>query len=146
MTCCHVSSLCIPPCHSLSTHFCFVALCAGKPLGRPCNSASAACHFINILIFNVGHCARSAVRGREHSLTRRPLWNRSRAGQPMWMRQKYRISHTKGGPRSLGGRLHETGTRGVPGQFDVLFVRPRHIGRRGQRIDTYSHPPHDYVD
>ena len=26
-----------------------------------------------------------------------------RAGQPMWMRQKYRIPRTKGGPRSLGG-------------------------------------------
>ena len=114
--------------------FFFVALRADEPPGRPCNSASAACHFINVFIFNVGRCARSTV------------WNRSRAGQPMWMRQKYRISHTKGGPRSLGGRLHETGTRGMPGQFDVLFIRPRHIGRRGQRIDTYSHPPHDYVD
>jgi hypothetical protein len=37
------------------------------------NSASAACRIVNVFIFNVGRCARSAVRGREHSLTRRPL-------------------------------------------------------------------------
>ena len=32
-------------------------------------------------------------------------------GQPMWMRQKYRIPRTKGGPSSLGGGLRETGSR-----------------------------------
>ncbi len=35
---------------------------------------------------------------------------------------------------------------GVLGQSDVLVVWPRRIGRRGQRIDIYCHPPHDYVD
>jgi hypothetical protein len=32
-------------------------------------------------------------------------------GQPMWMWQKYHISHTKGGPRSFGGGLREMGSR-----------------------------------
>jgi hypothetical protein len=64
----------------------------------------------------------------------------------MGMRQKYRIPRTKGGPRSLGVGPRETILDGVPGQCDVLFVRPRRIGRRGRRIDTYSHPPHEYVD
>ena len=35
---------------------------------------------------------------------------------------------------------------GVPGQCDVLFVRPRRIGRPGRWIDIYCHPPHEYID
>jgi hypothetical protein len=35
---------------------------------------------------------------------------------------------------------------GVPVQSDVLVVWPCRIGRRGQRIDIYCHPPHEYVD
>ena len=35
---------------------------------------------------------------------------------------------------------------GVPVQCDVLFICPRPIGRHGRRIDTYIHPPHEYVD
>jgi hypothetical protein len=58
--------------------FCFVALSTGKPLARLQNSASATCRFKNIFIFDVGRCARSTVRGREHSLTCRPLWYGSR--------------------------------------------------------------------
>jgi hypothetical protein len=51
--------------------FCFEAFRAGEPPGRPRNSASANCRFKNVFIFNVGRCARLAVRGREHSLTHR---------------------------------------------------------------------------
>jgi hypothetical protein len=64
---------------TVSQHiFCFVAFRAEKPPGRPRNSASAAYRIVNIIIFDVGRCARSAVRDREHSLTHRPLWNCSR--------------------------------------------------------------------
>ena len=48
--------------------FCFVAFRAGEPPGRPRNSTYAAYWIVNIFIFNVGHCAQSAVGGREHSL------------------------------------------------------------------------------
>ena len=53
--------------------FCFVAFRAGEPPGRPRNSASAAYRIVNVFIFNVGRCAQSAVRGKEHSLTHKPL-------------------------------------------------------------------------
>ena len=55
--------------------FCFVALFADDVMVIPQNSASTTCRFKNIFIFNVGRCARSTVRGREHSLTCRPLWH-----------------------------------------------------------------------
>jgi hypothetical protein len=37
--------------------FCFEALIAGEPLGRPWNSASATCRFVNVFIFDIGRCA-----------------------------------------------------------------------------------------
>ena len=71
--------------------FCFVALSTGKPLARLQNSASATCRFKNIFIFDVGRCARSTVRGREHSLNMQATLVWIPGGQPMLMRQKYRI-------------------------------------------------------
>ena len=58
--------------------FFFVALKADKLIVTPQNSTSATCRFKNEFIVDVGRCARLAVCGREHSLTRRPLWSRSR--------------------------------------------------------------------
>jgi hypothetical protein len=110
--------------------FFFVALRADKPPGRPCNSASAACHFINVFIFNVGRCARLAVRGREHSLTRRPLWNRSRGDNQCGCGENTAF-HTQRVVRVLWVVDYvKRVLDGVPGQCDVLFVRPRHIGLR----------------
>jgi hypothetical protein len=64
----------------------------------------------------------------------------------MWMRQYYRI-HAQRVVRVLWVWDHEIRVLdGVPGQCDVLFIRPRPIGLRGRRIDTYSHPPHEYID
>ena len=117
--------------------FFFVALRADKPPGRPCNSASAACHFINVFIFNVGRCARLAVRGREHSLTCRPLWNRSRGDNQCGCGENTAF-HTQRVVRVLWvvDYVKRVLLDGVPGQCDVLFVRPRRIGRCGQRISS----------
>jgi hypothetical protein len=113
----------------------------------PRNSASATCRFKNVFIFDVGRCARSAVRVREHSLTRRPLWNRSRGQNNQCGCGKNTAFDAQRVVCVLWVGDHEKRVLdGMPGQCDVLFVRPRPIGRRGRRIDAYSHLPHEYVD
>ena len=127
--------------------FFFVALNASVHFTRPCNSTSTGCHFENVFIINVGRCARSAVRGREHSLTRRPLWYGSRGLDNQCGCGKNTAFNTQRVVCVLWvGDYEKRVLDGVPGQCDVLFVRPRCIGCHGQRIDIYCHPPHEYID
>jgi hypothetical protein len=87
------------------------------------------------------------MRVREHSLTRRPLWNRSRGRDNQCRCGNITAYHAQRVVQVLFVWDHEIRVlNGVPGQCDMLFVRPRPIGRRGRRIDTYCHPPHEHVD
>ena len=130
---------------TVSQHiFCFVAFRAEKPPGRSRNSASAAYRIVNVIIFDVGRCARSAVRDREHSLTRRPLWNCSRGRDNQCGCGYITAFHAQRVVCVLWvGDYEKRVLDGVPGQCDMLFIRPRRISRRGRRIDTYCQPPHE---